>query len=91
MPIENIDYDQTYCTLTLDIARSTKLMIDLTILNLVLSAFEFLIGDKFSSWLVSRDFKECIDSGKLVRLNWWYWVKVIATTAKIMVSHFINI
>jgi len=44
---ENLEYDQTYCTLTLDIAKNTKIMICVSGLLLLPNSIEFIVGDKY--------------------------------------------
>jgi len=53
---KNVDYDQTYCSLTLDIAQTAKKMVVSISILMVMKAIEFLLGENFVDVLVSKDF-----------------------------------
>ena len=88
-PVVGVTYRETYCTLTLDVMRATKL---LCVLNCMLIGFEIfllVIGDKYQDWVETDAFKSCAPSNPLITYSFVMIIYQVLIQLKILVVHII--
>jgi len=82
-----VQYDETYCVISLDIVRNTRYTLIITVGLLLYAAIEFASGSKYQDWFESEAFKRCEPSSWKIFYNWSNLLWQITLQGKNLISN----